>query len=369
MSREVMPSRSAGGRSSLLRAGIAPPARPRNRVLRYGAILTLVGLLGTLVITVKGQLLPPDGPGWVLYLIHDTVWLPFYGCVWTAIFPDALIWLVIGGGLSALVLVEYLGIAAPLRRAQVGVLKVLLRRFSGPVLAMHRVLGVVGLRAELAEQVLRDLRDDALHAFTGPSPGPGDSAFRSLCHLQRLQVAFGLRFSRDLVAVVDVLGLAAVQPGARDDSVASLRGAAAALKPSSVPFWTDMMAQGTFVLDLPAALQATVELESADMSPPELACRTVRIAAGLDVGGNAAAMAWFDTWARLRVGADAARAGRLAEAEALCAFEFWAARAETALRRQTAPPLLAEAFSGLHMSRPRGETEAAGAVLLSGGVP
>ena len=366
MSRGTLPSRPGGGRSSLLRAGLAPPARARNRVLRSGAILTMAGLMVALAVVVCGQLLPPDGPGRVLYLIHDALWLPFRGRVWTAIFPDALIWLAIGGGLSALVLAEFLGIASPLRRGQVAVLKALLATFPGPILATHRILCAAGLRAGLAEQVLRDLREDALHAFTGPGATAADESFRRLCDLQRLQLAFGLQTARDLVAVADVLGLAAVRPGARDDAAAPLRRAAGTLKPDAVPFWAEIISPETFAPGLHGSLEAIVELETANLPPEALACHTVRIAAYLVTGGEGAALVWFDSWARLRAGADTARAGRLAEAEALCAFEFWAARAEAAVRREAAPPLLAEAFPGLDLSRPRGEIAAARAVLSEG---
>lgn len=367
MSRGDAFSGLRGGRSSLLRAGFSPPSRPRNWALRYAVILTLAALMVALVLALRGEMLSPEGPGRALYLIHDELWLPLYGRVWTAIFPDAFIWLAVLGGLSTLVLMEFLGIASPLRRTQVGVLSVLLRSAPGPVLAMHRLLRAVGLRAGMAEQVLRDMRDDALYRFTGPGAAQPDVAdFRRLCDMQRLQVAFGLKTPRDLVAVVDILGLASVKPGARDDAAESLRRAAAALMPQEVPFWVDLMAPSTFPMDLSSVLQASIELETADAPPEALACQTVRIASFLATGGDETALVWFDIWARLRAGADSARAARLAEAEALCAFEYWAARAEAAVLRH-APPLLSEAFPGLHLSRPRGEVEAARSVLSGSG--
>jgi hypothetical protein len=332
-------------------------------------ILTPVWLVAALVRVVQGEVLSPDGPGRMLYLLHDAVWLPLYGRFWTASFPDALTWLAVAGGLSLLVLVEFLGLASPLRRAQVAVLRALLPTVPGPVLAMHRMLRAAGLRTGMAEQVLRDLRDDALHRFTGPDGPPTDDApFRRLCRLQQLLLAFGAATPRDLVAVADVLGLAALQPGARDDAAAPLRRAAAALAPETVPFWADLLAPATFRMDLPSALQATAELETATLPPDALACRTIRIATCLATGGDAAALVWFDTWARLRAGADDAHAARLAEAEALCAFEYWADRAEAAARRRPVPILLSDAFPGLQLSRPRGEVAAARAVL-SGGAP
>lgn len=354
------------GRSSLLRAALSPAARPRNRGLRLGAILTLAGVVLGLVLVVRGQLLATDGPGRMLYLIHDAVWLPLHGRLWTALFPDALIWLVILGGVSALVLVEFLGIAAPLRRAQVAGLRAVLPAFPGPILAMHRALRAVGLRAGLAEQVLRDLRDAALHPFTAPGQAPAEAAFRRLCQLQTLQLAFGLQSPRDLGAVVDVLGLAAVEPGARDDAVAALRRAAGRLRPEAVPFWPDLMAPETFLPDLAAVLRATVALETASLPAEALACHTVRVAAFLGTGGDAAALVWFDTWARLRAGPDAARAAPLAEAEALCAFEYWAGLAETRACGTATPVFLAAAFPGLHLLRLRGERAAAEAVLSGG---
>lgn len=336
-------------------------------VLRYGAVTTFCAIVLVLVVVTGNQVLSVDGPGRILYLIHDTIWLPLHGRFWTAVFPDTLIWLVALVGLVALVLVEFLGIASPLRGAQVVLLRRMLPSFPAPVLAMHGALRVAGLRAGLAEQVLCDMREDALHPFTVPGVVASDADFRRLCHLQRLQVAFGLQSPRDRVAVADVLGLAAVQPGARDDAAAPLCRAASALSPEAVPFWSDMIDKASFVPDLAAVLQSTVELETTQLAPEALACHTVRVAAFLSGGGDAAGMAWFDSWARLRASANVALAARLAEAEALCAFEFWAARAEAASCRVPVPSLLAEAFPGLHLSRLRGEVAAAEAVL-SGGV-
>jgi hypothetical protein len=232
---------------------------------------------------------------------------------------------------------------------------------------MHRALRSLGLRSGLAEQVLRDLRDEALHAFTMPERAPGAEAFGRLCRLQTLQVAFGLQTPRDLVAVVDVLGLAAVDEAARDDAAAALRAAAARLRPDAVGFWADLMVPGTFRPDLPAVVQATVDLETAALPAEALACWTVRIAAFLATGGDAVGLVWFDTWARLRAGPDADRSARLAEAEALCAFEYWAAAAETGARARSTPAFLAEAFPGLHLLRPRGDRAAADAALSGGG--
>ncbi|MCC5973847.1 MAG: hypothetical protein JJT81_07305 [Rubellimicrobium sp.] len=322
-----------------------------------------------LVLTVRGERLSPDGPGRLLYLIHDAIWLPLYGRFWTALFPDAVIWLAIVGGLSALILIEFLGLASPLRRSQVAVLRTLLPTAPWLVLTGHRILRAVGLRADLAEQVLRDLRDDALYPFTVPAGVPtDDAAFHRLCHLQRLQLAFGVTTQRDLVAVADVLGLAALQPGARDDAAYPLRRMAATVAPESVPSWTELLSPATFPSDLPSALLATAELEAADSPPEALACRTIRIAAYLARGGDAAALVWFDKWARLRAGTDEKRSEQLSEAEALCAFEHWAACAEAATRDRPVPPILSEAFPGLHLTRPRGEVEAA-LVVLSDGTP
>lgn len=353
------------GRSTLLRAGLPPTERPRNRVLRYGAVLSVIGAVTVLVLVIGGELLSTSGPGWVLYLIHDTLWLPLYGRYWTAIFPDALIWLVVVGGVLALVLVEFLGIASPVRQLQVALLRILLPAFPGPVLVMHRMLRSVGIRSGLAEQVLRDLCDAALHPFVTRRPAPG--SFERLCHLHTLQLAFGLQSPRNLVAVVDILGLAAIEPGARDDASAPLRRAAARLQPEAVAFWSDLMVPGTFRPDLPAVLKATMDLEAGALSPEALACRTVQVAVFLATGGDSAALVWFDSWARMRAGDDDALFARLAEAEALCSFEFWAALAESRAARRPEPALLTEAFPGLCLLRPRGEQAAADAVLSGGG--
>jgi hypothetical protein len=103
------------------------------------------------------------------------------------------------------------------------------------------------------------------------------------------------------------------------------------------------------------------------VSPAALACRTISIAVSAVIDRQAERLVWFDAWARLRAGKDTSISARLAQAEALCEFEFWAARAEAAVGRTATPKMLAEAFPGLGLVRPRGEVAAEFA--WSGGTP
>lgn len=356
------------GRSTLLRAAVPTAPRPRRWALRYGVIFGLAVALTALVVVVRGQALPMNGPGLLIYQLHDTVWLPLQGRFWTALFPDALIWFVVVIGLLGLVLSEFLGLVAPIRLAQVRIIRVLLRLSPGALVASHHALGAIGQRMALVEQVLRDMRDDALFAFTRALEADAEGhRFRQLCRLQLLQLRFGLERQRDVVSVIDTLGLAALDPDRRGDTAEPLKKAAQTLTPQAVPFWEAMLERPLLQTDLGDTLDAVATLGADGASPAALACKTVSIAVSTVIDGQAERLAWFDAWARLRAGQDTEISALLAQAEALCEFEFWAARAEAAAGRTATPKMLGEAFPGLGLVRSRGDIAAE--VACSGGAP
>lgn len=347
------------GRSRLLRAGLAPQVRQRNRVLRYTLVGGVLAGLVALRAVVRGDLAVGSGFATAIHTLHDTVWLPLHGRVWTAVFPDALIWALMVGGLTALLAVEYLGLASPIRRAQVVVVSWMLLHLPGPLVLGQRLKRGLGLRDYLVEMVLRDLRDDALSDLTPVnSPWQPDRLVR-LCHLLTVQIDLAMNTSRDKLAIVETLGVAALQ-GRRGQDIATIaRDAASGLARDNHHDWIEMPEDDRFALDLAATLSATATLENGSDTAETLAMKTVRIAVGTIQRKETSALVWFHAWARARLSDDADLVATLADAEGMIAFEDWAARAEAAGHSELLPELLAETFPTLEPLRARGELAAA----------
>ena len=148
------------GRSTLLRAGLRTPGRKRSYLRRALVMAILLGAVGLLVLAVARVWFRPDGPAVLLYLVHDTIWLPLRGRLWVAPFPGGLVWLVPLLGLSALALVEFLGVASPLRRVQVAGIGLALRgRPAAALVLWDAALRRFGGRAGQVRSVATELRD------------------------------------------------------------------------------------------------------------------------------------------------------------------------------------------------------------------
>lgn len=88
------PSPHGALRSPQRRMLLAPAPRNRNYPLRYLAVGGGVSLLGAVALAVSTQALPKSFPFILFYLAHDEIWLRLRGFLWTAQFPQALIWAV-----------------------------------------------------------------------------------------------------------------------------------------------------------------------------------------------------------------------------------------------------------------------------------
>lgn len=91
-SHVALGSHVVAGRSSLLRSN-RPPANNYSRyVIRWLVAVVVAIFITGLVQTVATRALEPEGVGYLLYLLHDNLWLPFVGYSWTAAFPFSLLW-------------------------------------------------------------------------------------------------------------------------------------------------------------------------------------------------------------------------------------------------------------------------------------
>ncbi len=346
------------GRSTLLRAGYVRHTRRRNWIARYLALGSVLGILYLIVKGIQTDWFNPDGPARLLYILHDTVWLPVKGALWTALFPDALIWATALTCIAALAIVEFVGWKSPVRTGQLALLRLLVFRAPGVIVAWHDILGWTGLRMGLAETLIGDLRQDALFALTRDlKPGADPTLYARLCHLTELRLRLGMSRPRDLVAEIDTLGLAAFDPQHRMDHAERLADRIEKIAPDRLePFRRFTQTRP----DLPGirdALRWAADLRTAGETGDviELAGRVVLTARATIATGNGAFLAFFDDWARERLCGRAETVAALAEAEDLCAFAFWAASAEAAANVSAPAALFQEAFDGLRSERDRGE--------------
>lgn len=346
------------GRSTLLRAGVMSPPRPRPYGLRRLVVAALLGALGALVLAVRAEAFPVSGPYLLLYWLHDAIWLPIYGRVWIAPFPGGLVWLVPLAVLAAAVLAEFLGLAAPVRWAQ---LRLLSRTLRGPrwrlVLGWHRLLGFVGRCALLAEAILREDQADARDAVEQAVEQGGDrvAALARLAEVQRRILSFGLLAPREAMAVLETLALAHLSGTAAEPALVDLRAQAARVCAAVCPDWEHLLDLVEADISPGAVPRLAGQIADPGRTETELAARSVGIALAVARDGRAEHMVWFDEWARRRAGRDADLAQRLGRAEAMIGFEFWAGLSEAAVTAPPLAPMLHGAFAGLAPVRPRGE--------------
>lgn len=74
-------------------------SRVTRRTLTSAVVLFALGLL---LATVTFRLLPRTGPGYILYWLHDSVYLPIKGYTFSLFFPESLIWWM--SGLTVIIL-------------------------------------------------------------------------------------------------------------------------------------------------------------------------------------------------------------------------------------------------------------------------
>ena len=334
-------------RSSLRQAGGAAVGRRRPYERRAALLLALFAVVGGVIAAVPGQWFEPAGLGRALYRLHDALVLPIYAQVWLAPFPGGLVWAVPAVAIAALIVVEFSGLARPMRRSQVWLLDRLLGHGFGDVLVWtDRFLRRFGLRAGLAaalvDERLADARATALERM-----GTHGSVPPMLIALARLRVLLDPDTVSDRLLLSEIMALADLS-GPEDYA-----RAAAVLAP------------------LLAAMGAREPQPSGPMDPragsawpgetgasaETLAQQTLDVVLGIVRHRRPEALIWFDAWARAWVDPATPIAARYAmtEAETLIAFEAWAALAERMATGPVAAGLLAEAFEEARGPRSRGE--------------
>lgn len=346
------------GRSTLLDMGAPAPFRLRPWWRRRVLTAAFMGVVALIALAVGYQVFATDGPGRLLYLLHDLVWVPVWSWLWVRRGFTSLVWwlpLMIGAGLAAS---EYAGLWQPVRRAQVFILRLGLRgRLQSSFLRFQRWLGLGRGREGLVVAVLNaDLTQaasaarQAIEAGTPADPTGLERALIALCLLRPDDAGMQMRAAEELAVIEALQGAAAAAP----------------LRDALRRIWTDPVAEGIFrALDLQpeTAAALTADLVAGRMRPERLALTTLGMARGARSLAPSVVRQWFTDWARLSHHTDPARPD-LSEAERMIDFEFWAAHAERGLQQSEVTGDRAGWFAALlpevAMRNPMGEVAAAG---------
>jgi len=175
----------------------------------------------------------------------------------------------------------------------------------------------------------------------------------ALLHYERVVLQLSDGEDADLVSGVEALCLARLSKGTHREVLVKTIVQKAGDDAPKWREWASACQTGT--LDLGAALAAAEATGRHEGDATAAAVTSLQTAVAMTELGHPGYLAWFDAWARCRAGSDTVRHTALVQAEAMIAFEFWAALAEGAVQRPSLDGLLAEAFVTSLGPRDRGE--------------
>lgn len=312
-------------RSALLGLHLPAPERVRPWWMRRIAMFLISSPVVLLALVVAYEVLPQRGLGWFLYALHDRLWLPLRAFVWTRAGVWSLLWFVPVLFLALLVLIEFLGVAQPLRRMQIAVLRWFLRsRFSHLLLALQQRLGWRGGHEGQLVAVLESelSRQEAVLKEAAESGQKADS--RELTR-SVVQMAY-LRAEEPSAQLRCAEGLMLIARHAEADHVTLLRKKLRQIWPEA----DGARIEAVLHCDPAQPEPLFILLREASGTGADLALATLAMARPEALSRADLVRAWFTEWARMRHDPQF-NCHTLSDAERLVDFEFWAARAEFGL--------------------------------------
>lgn len=165
--------------------------RPMRIIRRAVVLLILGGLLLLLVATVAGRWLSPAGPGWVLYWLHDNLFLPFKGYTYTLFFPTSLVWWLILALIAGLIVLSLLLDRSLLLTPHTWLLRraVRLPHSGGWLLGAANLLCRAGIKPGLLQDVAQHELELALLAAGAQQAGETDKRLcRTIARLTLLEI-------------------------------------------------------------------------------------------------------------------------------------------------------------------------------------
>ena len=150
------------------------PALFRRLAVRWTLCVLLAGGLGSLAYGTRARWFDPHGPGHAAYWLHDAVYLPLKGHLWTQGLPYVLVPWTIVLLLALTGLAGYLSGRPLLRAAHAGLTRRALARPAAAALLdrWHAITAAGPLRARHLEMIVEQERLDLLEALDGVPGAP-----------------------------------------------------------------------------------------------------------------------------------------------------------------------------------------------------
>ncbi|MEX0969940.1 MAG: hypothetical protein WD046_05775 [Paracoccaceae bacterium] len=318
-------------RSALRLATMRSPGRKRRYALRLLWVATAFGLLGGLVWLVHSRLFAPDGAIRPLYWLHDNIYLPLYGRMWTALFPYAMLWLIPLLLLIALLLWEYLLPRSPLRALHRWLVRTLITLpFGQKLVALLRS----GFSRRVVDEYLTQGMGELMLLRNAVTSVP-NAKLGYLARLVALRWHLSAKAPRDELALFESTALLRMRSKPPYTPLKPLLSVLAKL-PNSASMAKDfalLLAEDSNAQTTAAAYRFMARLSTppehlADVTeaPLDFAALAMRVALLGAEGKSAVGGMFFTAWARGM--SDRLRptlASRLHEAQSYIHFEFWAA--------------------------------------------
>ena len=172
------------------------PALSGRLARRWCLVAFIGGMLGSLAYGTRARWFSFDGPGYVVYWLHDTAYLPLKGHLWTAWLPLSLVPWTVAALLLGIALAGYLSGRPLLRAAHMKATRFALASPTGRKILdrWHAVVARTRFRARHLELVLEEERADLLDLIDGAENGlPTGTLVTRLAALARLSAAWQLR--------------------------------------------------------------------------------------------------------------------------------------------------------------------------------
>jgi len=351
-------------RSDLRQAALGHRPRKRRYLLRLALVMVVIGLAALLGAAVATRYFPTTGLFWPVYWLHDHLYLPLKGRIWTALFPYALVWLVPLAVVVLIVLAEFLLPFSPTAASHRWVLRGLAAHSGGRQLLML-------LPRRYTYLVVDELQSESWAAC---SLAPDLQKFGDQRAITRLAMHTALRWQlspktpADLLQVFEITAFLQIMPQGKQAYSAHLQTIVALLAPKSplAGHFARLLAENpqhvaeAEALELVAWLESAVGADTID-APPDLALAALAIRMGLlGLQRNLPTVGiFFGAWARAIGRAQSGDiAARLERAQASIAFEFWAQTADHAISDRS--DLLAQQLGHPRTRFDRGEAFAWG---------
>jgi len=253
------------------------------------------------------------------------------------------------------ILLEFIGFCALLRRAQIRVLRAVIHsRFRSVISTGDRLTRAFGAPAGLAVAIVEEDLASLRHHLFSERGTDTSGLLAQCCDLH----GFALSLKPDslplFMSALETQALCKLAKRLDTEPSQMLQKRILALgnPPANLANTIATLQKPPMVTEV---LDKVAKLSEDHSSSTQLAIECLAVSLGAVTFTQPGYRVWFDQWAQFRIGINSKLARKLAEAEAMIAFEFWSAICEAATGGPPPSDLLLQAFQGVSRERSRGE--------------